>query len=161
GRKRFVKIDKPCPSHAAVAESIASERRSGAMGEEIERVRFSPADFEAFQGRLRAETDLLLGLDARRALCEDGFAIGFEVETWLLDHGGYPNPINVAFLEALADPLVVSELSRFNVEFNCDPLPLTGNSLSRAEASLTDIWRRCNRAAHGMDANVILIGTLP
>jgi len=131
------------------------------MGEEIERIRFTAADFETFQGRLRAETDLLLGLDARRGLCEDGFAIGFEVETWLLDHGGYPSPINVAFLEALADPLVVSELSRFNVEFNCDPLPMTGNALSRAEASLTDIWRRCNGVAHGMDANVILIGTLP
>ncbi|MCC2104244.1 MAG: hypothetical protein KDJ20_09495, partial [Hyphomicrobiales bacterium] len=64
-------------------------------------------------------------------------------------------------LEALDDPLVVPELSRFNVELNCEPLALSGDVLSRALGDLTKLWARCNETAHRLDANLVMIGTLP
>lgn len=131
------------------------------MGENIDKAVFTAEDFRTFEERLRAETQVLLDLDARAGLSSDGYVVGFEIEAWLVDHGCSPNPINSRFLETLSDPLVVPELSRFNVEFNCDPLPLSGDVLSRALASLTDLWVRCNEVAHGLDANIVLIGTLP
>ena len=131
------------------------------MGQEINRTAFDAADFDRFHDRLRAETGYLADIAAQGLLSRDGYVIGFEVEAWLLDHGFYPKPDNERFLAALDHPLAVPELSRFNVELNCEPLALTGNALARANAALTDLWRHCNHVAHGMDVNMVMIGTLP
>tara|TARA_R110002072_G_scaffold35177_44_gene104464 strand:- start:1171 stop:2592 length:1422 start_codon:yes stop_codon:yes gene_type:complete len=131
------------------------------MGDEISRTRFEAADFERFGDRLRAETALFADLSSAGHLSEDGFVAGFEIEAWLLDHGFFPNPCNTRFLAALDHPLVVPELSRFNVELNCEPLALTGDVLRRANAALSDLWAHCNDVAHGLDANMVMIGTLP
>jgi hypothetical protein len=105
---------------------------------------------EGKDGRLRAETSALLEFDRRGEPVEADYVVGFEIEVWLADHGCRPSPIDTAFLD-----------TRFNVEFNCEPLPLRGDVLSRSLTRLTDLWRRSNAVAHGLDANIILIGTLP
>ena len=117
--------------------------------------------FDRFSARVRGETDLLSSLCDTRQVSEDGFVIGFEIEAWLLDHAYFPSPINERFLETLSHPLVVPELSRFNVELNSDPLALSGDVLSRAMTGLSDLWTHCNAVAHGLDANMVMIGTLP
>jgi hypothetical protein len=131
------------------------------MGEEITQSNFRPQDFERFRDNVAVETDLLSERMAGGGFSEDGYVVGFEIEAWLLDHGFFPHPVNEAFLERLNDPLVVPELSRFNVELNCDPLPLDGRVLRRSEESLTDIWRRSNDVAHEMGTAMVMIGTLP
>ncbi len=90
-----------------------------------------------------------------------GSICGFEVEAWLLDRNYFPHSINERFLEVLDDPLVVPELSRFNVELNCTPLPIGGSTFRRAESELTALWLHCTTAAQGLDANMVMIGTLP
>jgi hypothetical protein len=131
------------------------------MGEEISSAFFGEEDFRRFDERLREETKLLEGLCASGRLSEDGFVAGFEIEAWLLDHNFFPSPINARFLKTLSHPLVVPELSRFNVELNCEPLPLSHDFLSRAEAQLSGLWDQCNRVAHSLDANMVTIGALP
>ncbi|NNE86101.1 MAG: hypothetical protein HKN28_19225 [Alphaproteobacteria bacterium] len=131
------------------------------MGEEISNSNFDLADFNRFGERLRVETDFFSSLVRDKRLSEDGFVIGFEIEAWLLDHGFSPNPVNEQFLKKLAHPLVVPELSRFNVELNCEPLVLGGDTLRRASAVLSDLWAHCNNVAHGLDTNMVMIGTLP
>ena len=131
------------------------------MGDEIADVRFSAGDFARFAARLRGET--ALARDALRSghFAERGFSIGFEIEAWLLDHAGHPHPVNEQFLAVLGDPLVVPELSRFNVEFNCTPQALGDFALRRAEMELAELWARSNHVAHGLDSNLVMIGTLP
>src|SRR6185437_5193980 len=131
------------------------------MGEEIEKTSFDAADFAAFERRLRHETDLLRGIGQSGRLSEDGYVIGYELEAWLLDHAGYPKPDNARFLEAIGNPFVSPELSAFNVELGCDPMPLTGKVLSQSLSCLSGLWAECEAAAHGLDANVVMIGTLP
>lgn len=131
------------------------------MGDEISRSLFGPDDFSRFGDRLREETRLFSDLSASGRLSQDGFVVGFEIEAWLLDHGFYPHPVNERFLEKLSHPLVVPELSRFNVELNCEPLALTRDVLRRATAALSDLWGRCNSVAHSLDTNMVMIGTLP
>jgi gamma-glutamyl:cysteine ligase YbdK (ATP-grasp superfamily) len=131
------------------------------MGEEIAKTRFEPADFDAFQARLSEETDLAGRLFREKRFSEQGFTIGFEIEAWLLDHGYYPNSINQRFLETLAHEMVVPELSRFNIELNCTPRKLEGDVFSAVVDELSELWAHCNRVAHGLDANIVLIGTLP
>ena len=85
------------------------------MGQEIADTRFSQEDFARFGRRLAEETQR-----ARQAYADGEFAdqqcvAGFELEAWLIDRNFYPSPCNQAFLARLADPLVVPELSRFNL----------------------------------------------
>jgi hypothetical protein len=131
------------------------------MGEEIGTSSFAAGDFARFAERLQVETAAAGDMFAAGAFSADGYSIGFEIEAWLLDHAFFPNPINEAFLAAMGDPLVVPELSRFNVELNCAPAPISGDVFSRVAAELTALWARCEKVAHGLDANIVMIGTLP
>ncbi len=131
------------------------------MGDEISKTAFEARDFLRFDERLGTETALACQWLREGRVCDQGFAIGFELEAWLLDHGAFPHAINERFLNTLDHPLVVPELSRFNVELNCTPQALERNALRRAEMELAELWAQCNAVAHGLDANMVMIGTLP
>lgn len=131
------------------------------MGEEISRSAFEQADYDKFLARLREETRRANDLFARGFFSEEGYSIGFEIEAWLLDHRYLPKPSNEEFLMALAHPLAAPELSRFNVELNCTPVSLSGDAFRRVAFELDRLWAHCNSVAHGLDANMVLIGTLP
>ncbi len=131
------------------------------MGQEIARSQFSPEDFQQFRERLGQETALLAEWFREDRLAPISGVGGFEIEAWLVDRQGRPAPLNRVFLEQLADPLVVPELSVFNIELNTPPLPLCGDALRRMHANLDALWQRCQQAASGLDAAVALIGILP
>lgn len=131
------------------------------MGQEIGKIRFAAADFDGFEARLAVESELLRRELAAGRFAQSGLVGGFELEAWLVDHNHFPAPINDAYLARLKDPLVVPELSKFNVELNGTPQPLTGNGFSRMEAELTQTWLRCLDVAHELDASLVMIGILP
>ncbi|HWR76798.1 MAG TPA: glutamate--cysteine ligase [Thiobacillus sp.] len=131
------------------------------MGQEITLTRFSDADVQQFLGRLAEETASLHRFAEAGGFADARYIAGFELEAWLLDHAGFPNPVNEAYLRKLNDPLVVPELSRFNVELNAPPIEMGAGVLSALEASLRLTWERCQQVAHGMDAVLAMIGILP
>lgn len=104
---------------------------------------------------------MLRALADRGGFTEGSFVAGFELEAWLLDHTGRPNPVNEAYLRALDDPLVVPELSRFNVELNAPPVDMGPGVLAALEESLLTTWTKCQHVAHGMDTVLAMIGILP
>ncbi|HLO20526.1 MAG TPA: hypothetical protein VK192_08530 [Sphingomicrobium sp.] len=90
-----------------------------------------------------------------------GPLIGLELEVWLIDHNFFPAPHNQSFLERLGDPLVVAELSQFNIEINAPVERIEGRGLQRMHAHLSGTMRRCAENAHQDVDTVIAIGTLP
>lgn len=131
------------------------------MGQEINRTRFSEADVQQFAASLAEETAALRSFAQAGGFPDARYVAGFELEAWLLDHAGLPNPVNEAYLRALGDPLVVPELSRFNVELNAPPLEVGAGMLAAMEESLLTTWDKCQAVAHGMDAVLAMIGILP
>ncbi|MCU0668241.1 MAG: glutamate--cysteine ligase [Myxococcota bacterium] len=131
------------------------------MGQEVDRTRFTDADFARFDARMREELALLHRVADGGGLSRAGFVVGFELEAWLVDHGLVPAPVNDAYLATLADPLVVPELSRFNVELNGTPCGLGGTAFSALAEELEGTWRRCLDVSHRMDAALVMIGILP
>lgn len=131
------------------------------MGEEIQATGFTLEERARFLDQLARETEIARALFAQDKFSPAGHMLGFEIETWIVDHNYFPSSINQRLLEAIDNPLVVPELSRFNVELNCNPLPLEGDVLARAHDALTALWAECNDVAHRLDANLVLIGTLP
>ncbi|MCB2061015.1 MAG: glutamate-cysteine ligase family protein [Novosphingobium sp.] len=131
------------------------------MGQEINSVGFTDADFTAFRDRLEQETANLRERYASGLLSGAGPCVGFEVEAWLVDRNCFPAPHNQGFLTRLNDPLVVAELSRFNIELNGEPQSLAGEGLARLESDLNGVLKRCVSNAHEDVDTVIVIGTLP
>jgi hypothetical protein len=131
------------------------------MGQEIETLSFDAAAFARFRSHLAEETQLLAEWVRAGAIAEAPYVVGFELEAWLVDHSLFPSPINEAYLAALANPLVVPELSRFNVELNGTPQPLVPGALLRLEREFEATWRHCVDVAHDLDASLVMIGILP
>ncbi len=131
------------------------------MGQEITQSSFTTQDFAEFQRRLVAETKLL------QQWMDDGLLetaepmAGSEIEAWLVDGQGLPAPVNQAFLEDMNDPMVVPELSKFNVELNTQPRHYGAGMFERMHAELADLWQRCDSAARLHGAHMLMIGILP
>ena len=131
------------------------------MGQEINRTGFTQEDYLSYQDRLVQETQHLAEAARSGGVCDGRYIAGFELEAWLLDHGGFPNPVNERFLQRLNDPWVVQELSCFNVELNAPPVAMGPGVLTAMEASLEQTWLRCQEVAHGMDTVLAMVGILP
>ncbi|MBB4212291.1 gamma-glutamyl:cysteine ligase YbdK (ATP-grasp superfamily) [Rhodothalassium salexigens DSM 2132] len=131
------------------------------MGDEVETSDFRRADFRAFEKTLRFETDLLYRWLKAGRVARDRMRVGAELEAWLVDAQGRPAARNKAFLDAMDDPLVVPELSKFNIEFNTPPAVLAGRVLSRMERALGESWARGRRVARDLGLDLAMIGILP
>jgi len=132
------------------------------MGQEIPNTAFTADDFARFTERLAAETALLREeLAAGRFSEAPAPVAGCEIEGWLLDRHYLPIADNEQFLGRLGDPLVVPELSRFNIELNCTPRTLTGDALRALRAEVERVWAHCQAVAHDGGELAMLIGILP
>lgn len=131
------------------------------MGQEIDASRFTRADFDRFDERLREETYLLATWFREGRFTSTHEIGGFELEACLVGPDMGPAPVVEAFLQALDDPLVVPELATFDAEINGTPQPLHGDALSRLAAELESTLRRCSEAAALLGARIAMIGILP
>lgn len=131
------------------------------MGQEIAGTRFRGSDFRAFSRRLEGETLLLERYFTEGRLSAIHGTAGFELEAWLVDLQGRPNPVNAQFLAAAANPLVTPELSRFNIELNSTPLALGGRALADMHGELEANWKRCVETAAALRGGLVMIGILP
>ena len=131
------------------------------MGQEIGGREFSEEDFARFRSRLAQETGSLRETFAANRCSNAGPFIGSELEVWLIDHNFVPAPHNQSFLERLADPSVVAELSQFNIEINSPVERIEGRAFQRLHAHLSETMRRCAANAHDDVDTVVAIGTLP
>ena len=74
------------------------------MGQEINKQHFTEDDYTVFETRLREETALLAEMLASGKFDHPAYITGFELEAWLLDSKHCPAPLNMAFLERMANP---------------------------------------------------------
>ena len=131
------------------------------MGQEIDKAEFDATDFEQFQRRLEDEMNLLRELFDCHGFESKHEVAGYELEAWLVDESIQPAPINQAFISRLSNPLVVHELSRFNVELNSRPHKLTGRALSLMHTDLSGLWQSCSETAATLNSRLAMMGTLP
>ena len=131
------------------------------MGQEISTRSFCADDFRAFEKELRKETALLARKFEECRFVDGPVQAGCELEAWLVDRNGRPAPINDQFLNSLGDPLVVPELSTFNVEFNVDPVALSGACLGKLHRRLETVWTGARMTAGSLGIRLMTIGILP
>ncbi len=87
--------------------------------------------------------------------------IGAEQEMFLTDRAGRPAPLAIELLDAIQDARFTTEIARFNVEANLDPIRVDATALSVLHAAVTDVVAAARAAAAGLGARVVLTGILP
>ncbi|AKT39881.1 CBS domain-containing protein [Chondromyces crocatus] len=87
--------------------------------------------------------------------------IGAEQEMFLVDRSFGPAPIAEALLERVEDPRLTTEIGRFNLEANLSPLAFRGDCFRRLEAEMKELCGLASKAAHELEAEVLLTGILP
>jgi CBS domain-containing protein len=107
-------------------------------------------DVRAFEKMLE---DDLFERDIRR--------IGAEQELFLVDAHWRPAFNALEILDRVDDPHFTTELARFNLEFNLDPLVFGGTCLSAMEWQIGELLGKVRDAARSCGSDVLLTGILP
>jgi len=131
------------------------------MGREIPASHFQHTDFHQFERHMTGEMALLHEYFRNERFSMADPCIGVELELWLIDENGQPQPRNAELLSLLDSPDVVPELARFNIEFNVPYQKMTGAGLRTLERDLADIWRDTAATAASLDMQLLAIGVLP
>jgi CBS domain-containing protein len=87
--------------------------------------------------------------------------IGAEQELFMVDERGQPAPVIEEVLERNTDERIVTELTKFNVEFNMDPLQYGADCFSQMEAATTGLIDTVRGLTRQVDSEVAMTGILP
>ncbi|MBT8264458.1 MAG: CBS domain-containing protein [Muriicola sp.] len=87
--------------------------------------------------------------------------IGAEQEFCLVNDIWEPSDLGVEILAEIKDKHFTSELNRYNLELNLDPVKLEGTSFSDLHDKLNELMEKAKEAAAKHDAKIILTGILP
>ncbi|MFI6386790.1 glutamate--cysteine ligase [Nonomuraea sp. NPDC050540] len=129
------------------------------MGRDLDKERFSEAEFARFGERLEEQLGTLRALLDRPGFGQGPTTLGAELELFLIDEKGRPLPRNQEVRTALDDPRVVLELGRYNLEINLTPVPLAGRPFSAMGAEIQETLLKADGAVEGGGA--LPIGILP
>ncbi len=101
-----------------------------------------------------------------RMLHEDMFEtgvrrIGAEQELFMVDKRGQPAPIIEDVLELNTDDRIVTELTKFNIEFNMDPLQYGGECFREMEQATDELISEVRALTGQLDGDIAMTGILP
>lgn len=121
----------------------------------------SGEELRRFEKRLFADLRKLDRMISAGKIEEGVYRVGVEQEMFLIGEAHRPAPLAMEVLRELDDPRFTTEIARFNLEANLDPLPLSGDLLSGMEQSLEEVMTLASEAARRVGADVLLTGILP
>ena len=119
------------------------------------------------ESRKRFLRHLLRDVEALEIMFRDGMLekgttrIGAEQEFCLVDSFYKPSKIGPRILDMINEPHFTTELARFNLEMNLDPLELKAGCFDNMEASLTGLLKHAEETAARVNEKIILAGILP
>ncbi len=87
--------------------------------------------------------------------------IGAEQELFMVDERGEPAPVIEEVLERNTDDRIVTELTKFNVEFNMDPLQYGDDCFTQMETSTADLIEKVRGLTRQVDSEIAMTGILP
>jgi len=97
-----------------------------------------------------------------KGMFESGITrIGAEQEFCFVDKNLRPSLIGLEILQELKDDHFTTELAKFNLEANLDPLVFEGEALSNMEADLRALLEHADEKAKDRESRVLLTGILP
>ncbi|HHP7240794.1 MAG TPA: glutamate-cysteine ligase family protein [Cyclobacteriaceae bacterium] len=111
--------------------------------------------------------NLLKDIQALERMLEDEWFnkepihIGAEQEICLVDKHCKPAPLNLEVLKRMNNDKFTTELAKFNIEANLDPLELKDDCFSTLELELNDLLTELQKTCDELDIDFVLTGILP
>ncbi|WP_224489806.1 CBS domain-containing protein [Robertkochia flava] len=103
-----------------------------------------------------------LEIMCREGLIEEGIArIGAEQELCLIDRNWYPAPMAMELLELAAEERFTTEITRYNLEINLDPLQLGGHCFRSVYNQLKSDLHLLEQKGAALGVRTVLTGILP
>ncbi|PSQ86017.1 MAG: hypothetical protein BRD42_06670 [Bacteroidetes bacterium QS_3_64_15] len=131
------------------------------MGEHSVRRDAEPSVLREFTNHLMRDVRAL-ELMLHENMFETGMRrIGAEQELFMVDQRGEPAPVIEEVLERNTDERIVTELTRFNVEFNMDPLQYGDDCFARMETTTTELIEKVRGLTQQVDSEIAMTGILP
>jgi CBS domain-containing protein len=118
-------------------------------------------DHREFTRELLRDLQALERMVAGDQIESDVCRIGAEQELFIVDRDWMPAPLSSELLAELDDPHFTTELARYNLEVNLDPLELRDDCLKNLESQLRDTVAKAERAARNHGGSIVLAGILP
>jgi len=87
--------------------------------------------------------------------------IGAEQELFMVDKRGEPAPVIEEVLERNTNERIVTELTRFNVEFNMDPLQYGDDCFAQMEDATSGLIDEVRGLTQQVDSEIAMTGILP
>jgi CBS domain-containing protein len=131
------------------------------MGEQKVNSSISVTDKNRFIHHLLKDLDALEYMLAEDWLEKDMTRIGAEQELCLVDYNYRPSMDGPAILQTISDSHFTTELARYNLEMNLDPLVLKSGAFSTMEANLKNLLADASVYAAPFGNKVLLCGILP
>jgi CBS domain-containing protein len=133
------------------------------MGEQKVSALSSTREKNEFLNHLLRDVDSLEYMMDNGWFEKDIVRIGAEQEMCLVNTETYkPAPLSMEAIEALPGcDWLETELARFNLEINCDPLVFEKKCFSALEDDIREKLNMINKAIEPMEAQVLLTGILP
>ncbi len=131
------------------------------MGQNIEQVSFSDAQFTHFTDALHEQLDALKHIIAEPNFGNAPLKFGAELEMYLINDHGEVSLSNQQLIDDLNDPQYQPELNRYNLELNLDPVDLAGTPFSTLQRQMKAKTDHLEIIAKNRRINVLPIGILP
>ncbi len=131
------------------------------MGElKIEKLAGSAAKAHYVE-HLLSDIEALQVMLAKGLFANDVIRIGAEQEFCLVDHNWEPSNMAMEVLEAIDDDHFTTEIARYNLEANLDPLELSDTCFSEMHDQLKSLLAKAVAVADKEGLKIILTGILP
>ncbi len=117
--------------------------------------------------RLEFIKHLLDDIEALEQMLSDGLIesgitrIGAEQEFCLVDENWRPANNSIEILNEVNDDHFTTELAKYNLEINLDPIELKADAFSKMESQLHALLKKARQAAHHYQSKIVLTGILP
>jgi CBS domain-containing protein len=131
------------------------------MGEQNVPDRLNEEQLRAFMRSLLEDVQALEIMLANDMIETGHRRIGAEQEMFVVDRAGRPSPMAMEILAQIADPRFTTELAKFNLEANLEPLDFGGDCLRRMEQGVDELVSLARTGARAYGGRIILTGILP
>jgi CBS domain-containing protein len=138
-----------------------ARQHASKMGEQDVQKLQDPTSMRRFTRQMINDVRALEHMLSEGLFETDTRRIGAEQELFLVDERWQPAPLAEEILQINKDPRLVSELTRFNLEFNLDPLEFGGDCLSRLENQIGEMLTNVRNLAEKVGSVVVMAGILP
>jgi len=130
------------------------------MGEEAVKLASTKKEIQTFVKFLLNDVQALKYMIENDLFETDVIRIGAEQELCLIDKNFKPAPHNLKVLESINHELFTTELAKFNLEYNLEPLVFEKDCLSKMTKSIKDKYKTVSKHAAKFDLDIILTGIL-